>query len=156
MQIELSVQVDPAFQGKIDQEHLNKIVLQTLRREGITEPLTLGLLITDDDNIKGLNVRYRGEDRETDVLAFRMENDQGTFVSPPSVPVHLGDVVVSYARAVAQAEAYGHPIEQELHRLVVHGLLHLLGYDDQGDEERGRMWKKQEMILRDFQADGRR
>jgi probable rRNA maturation factor len=150
LEIELSVQVDPAFRGKIDQEHLNKIILQTLRREGMAEPLTFGLLITDDEHIKRLNLRYRGQDRETDVLAFDMENSQNRFVSPHSVPVHLGDVVVSYARAVAQAETYGHSIEEELHRLVVHGLLHLLGYDDRSDEERQRMWDRQETILREF------
>jgi len=124
--------------------------LQTLRREGMTEPLTFGLLITDDEHIKRLNLRYRGQDRETDVLAFDTENSQNRFVSPPSVPVHLGDVVVSYARAVAQAETYGHSIEEELHRLVLHGLLHLLGYDDRSDEERQRMWDRQETILREF------
>ncbi len=116
----------------------------------MTEPLTFGLLITDDECIKRLNLRYRGRDRETDVLAFGMQNDQSRFVSPPSVSVHLGDVVVSYPRAVAQAETYGHSIEEELHRLVLHGLLHLLGYDDRSDEERQRMWDRQETILREF------
>jgi len=114
----------------------------------------VGLLITDDENIKRLNLRYRGQDRETDVLAFGMENDQGRFISPPPLPPHLGDVVVSYPRAAAQAEACGHSIEKELDRLVLHGLLHLLGYDDQSDEERQRMWDRQERILRGFQMNG--
>jgi len=130
--------------------------LETLHREGITKPLALGLLITDDDNIKRLNLTYRGEDRETDVLAFGMKNDQGRFVSAPSVPVDLGDVVVSYPRAVAQAGTHGHSTEEELERLVVHGLLHLLGYDDDSDEERQRMWNRQETILREFPTTGRR
>ncbi len=141
--------MDPTFQGKIDQERLTKIILHTLRREGITKRLTLGLLITGDEDIKRLNLRYRGQDRETDVLAFDMENDQGRFVSPPSVPVHLGDVVVSFPRALAQAETYGHSVEEELDRLIVHGLLHLIGYDDRNDEERQRMWDRQETILRE-------
>lgn len=126
--------------------------MQTLRQEGITKPITLGLLITDDDKIRGMNLTYRGEDRETDVLAFGMENDQGRFVAPSSVPIHLGDLVISYPRAVAQAEEYGQSVEEELNRLVVHGLLHLLGYDDQTDEKRHRMWDRQETILEEFQA----
>jgi probable rRNA maturation factor len=154
LEIELSVQVDPAFRGKVDQERLDKIITQALLGEGITEPVSLGLLITDDETIKGLNLRYRGQDETTDVLAFDMENDQDQFVSPPSVPPHLGDMVVSYPRAVAQAEEYGHSTEEELDRLVVHGLLHLLGYDDQTDEERQIMWDRQETILRESPMKG--
>jgi probable rRNA maturation factor len=154
LEIELSVQVDPAFRGKVDQERLDKIITQALLGEGITEPVSLGLLITDDETIKGLNLRYRGQDETTDVLAFDMENDQDQFVSPPSVPPHLGDMVVSYPRAVAQAEEYGHSTEEELGRLVVHGLLHLLGYDDQTDEERQIMWDRQETILRESPMKG--
>jgi probable rRNA maturation factor len=104
--------------------------------------------------IKTLNREFRGQDKETDVLAFGMENDQDRLVSPPSVPPHLGDVVVSYPRAVAQAEAHGHSTEEELARLVVHGLLHLLGYDDRTDEQRQTMWDKQETILQEFQVNG--
>lgn len=155
MEIELSVQVDPAFRAKVDQERLDKIILQALLEEGITEPVALGLLITDDETIKGLNLRYRGQDEKTDVLAFDMENDQDQFVSPPLAPSYLGDMVVSYPRAVAQAEEYGHSTEEELDRLVVHGLLHLLGYDDQSDEERQIMWDRQETILRESQMKGR-
>ncbi len=59
--------------------------------------------------------------------------------------------MVSYPRALAQAEEYGHSVEQELNRLVVHGLLHLLGYDDQSQAERQKMWDRQEAILRQFQ-----
>jgi len=110
----------------------------------------MGLLVTDDGTIKKLNLTYRGQDSETDVLAFGTNKAQSRFISAPSIPPHLGDVVVSYPRAVAQAEEYGCSVEQELHRLVVHGLLHLLGYDDQSDEEREKMWNKQETILRQF------
>ena len=154
MEIRLGVQVDPAFRAKIDQERLDRIILKALLREGITKPITLGLLITDDERIKTLNLKYRGQDEETDVLAFGMESDQDSFVSPSELPLHLGDVVISYPQAVVQAEEYGHPIEEELHRLVVHGLLHLLGYDDQTDQERRRMWDRQETILRESQMEG--
>ena len=110
----------------------------------------MGRLVTDDETTKKLNLTYRGLDSKTDVLAFGTNEAQSRFISAPSVPPHLGDVVVSYPRAVAQAEEYGCSVEQELHRLVVHGLLHLLGYDDQSGEERERMWNKQETILREF------
>lgn len=135
----------------MEEEHLNRLTLQTLGHEEVQGQFTLGLLITDDENIKTLNLRYRGQDTVTDVLAFGMEDDQGSFVPPGSLPVHLGDIVVSYPRALAQAEEYGHSVEEELDRLVVHGLLHLLGYDDQSEAERQRMWDTQEAILRESQ-----
>lgn len=150
MEIELSIQTDPEFQGKVDQERVSELILRTLSHEGITTPLSMGLLVTDDGTIKKLNLTYRGQDSETDVLAFGTNKAQSRFISAPSIPPHLGDVVVSYPRAVAQAEEYGCSVEQELHRLVVHGMLHLLGYDDQSDEEREKMWNKQETILRQF------
>ena len=150
MEIELSVQADPAFQGKVDRERIRRVVLETLRREGTGKSLSLGLLITDDENIKRLNLRYRGTDLETDVLAFGMHDAEASFVTPPSVPAHLGDVVICYPRAEAQAEAFEQSVEEELDRLVVHGVLHLLGYEDRTAEERERMWERQEEILRGF------
>ncbi|MGB3904815.1 MAG: rRNA maturation RNase YbeY [Anaerolineae bacterium] len=150
MEIELSIQTDPEFQGKVDQERVSELILRTLSQEDIPTPLSLALLVTDDETIKELNLTYRGQDSETDVLAFGTNQAQSRFISAPSVTPHLGDVVVSFPRAVAQAEEYGCSVEQELHRLVVHGLLHLLGYDDQSGEERERMWNKQETILLGF------
>ncbi len=65
----------------------------------------------------------------------------------PEAGGYLGDVIVSYPRAVVQAGEHGHPVEQELNLLVVHGLLHLLGYDHASEEERALMWARQETIL---------
>lgn len=156
MEIELSVQADPAFQKKVDRERLRRVVLEILRREGTAKPLSLGLLVTDDEHIKRLNLRYRGRDTETDVLAFGAEDAEASFVTPPSVPAHLGDVIISYPRAEAQAETYGESVEQELDRLVVHGVLHLLGHDDRSAEQRERMWQRQEKILRGLHQSERR
>jgi probable rRNA maturation factor len=154
LQIELSVQTDPRLAGKADREHLNELVLSTIREERFDEPATIGLLITDDGTIRELNLRYRGQDRSTDVLAFPPGEDADGFVSPPSVPLHLGDIVVSYPRAVAQAAEHGHSVEEELDRLVIHGVLHLLGYDDQSQEEREAMWKRQEAMVQSFHGHG--
>jgi probable rRNA maturation factor len=112
----------------------------------------VGLLITDDNSIRRLNLEYRGEDSTTDVLAFDMTDGSDGFVSPPSAPPHLGEIVVSYPRALAQAAEYGHSEEEELHRLVIHGVLHLLGYDDRSRSDREAMWRRQEAALRSFHA----
>jgi probable rRNA maturation factor len=102
----------------------------------------LSLLITDDAMVRELNKTYRGVDRSTDVLSFALEADgrDGAatgFVMPPGEKVHLGEVIVSYPKAAKQAAERKHPVEDELALLVVHGVLHLLGYDhDNPDRER--------------------
>jgi probable rRNA maturation factor len=153
LQIELSVQTDPGLEGEADPERLSELVLGAISQEGFDEPATVGFLLTSDENIRELNLQYRGQDSVTDVLAFSPGEDSDGFVSPPSLPHHLGDVVVSYSRAVAQAEEYGHSVEEELNRLVVHGVLHLLGYDDSTPEDREAMWRRQEAIVRAFRGD---
>lgn len=84
----------------------------------------MSLLFTDDREVHGLNLDYRGVDKPTDVLAFALDEAGPTFPHAP-----LGDVVISVERAAAQARARRHPLDAELELLVVHGTLHLLGYD---------------------------
>lgn len=96
--------------------------------------------IGDDRLLRRLNRRYRGRDRRTDVLSFRMlEDDAG----PPGLRVRrpplLGDVVISADRAVAQARRFGHSVLRECCYLAAHGTLHLLGYDDAEPEDARRM-----------------
>jgi probable rRNA maturation factor len=70
------------------------------------------------------------------------------FVLPPDQPPHLGDVVVSYPRAVEQATDFGHSLDRELGYLVAHGVLHVLGYDHEEEADRRRMRQKEEEALR--------
>jgi len=93
-----------------------------------------------------LNAEHRARDSATDVLSFPLY--EPWFVLPPGEPAHLGDVVVSYPRATAQAEEYGHSIEREVAYLVAHGVLHVLGYDHEEEHERLRMRQKEEEALR--------
>jgi probable rRNA maturation factor len=154
-QIEVSVQADPELEEKANREHLNELVVDAISEEVPGDAMTVGLLITNDEQIRKLNLQYRGQDSTTDVLAFSSGESDDGFVSPPSTPRHLGDVVVSYPRAVAQAADHGQSAEEELDRLVIHGVLHLLGYDDRGRKERAAMWERQEALLRRFHAPGR-
>lgn len=148
------MQTDPEFAEGADHEHLNEVVVSTVSKEATGETWTLGLLITNDENVRRLNAQYRGENCVTDVLAFASGEDGDGFISPPCLPPHLGDIAISYPRAVAQAAQYGHSTAEELDRLVVHGVLHLLGYDDQTREERKAMWARQEAVVRVFHTRG--
>jgi probable rRNA maturation factor len=137
--VRLVIRVDRDFQGSVEKKWLRRLVRGALLAHGAGSDVELSLLITDDAAVRGLNRQYRGQDRTTDVLSFALEADgaryggsrepAGGFVMPPGEGVHLGEVIVSYPRAAAQAAERNHPIDDELALLVVHGVLHLLGYD---------------------------
>lgn len=102
----------------------------------------LTLVLTGDEAIQELNRQYLGVDSPTDVLSFPAGE-----VDPETQEFYLGDVILSYPRAQAQAAAAGHPLEAELQLLTVHGVLHLLGYDHAEREEKDQMWSEQDQIL---------
>lgn len=117
-----------------------------MRAEGLTELPDMAVVITDDETIQALNRDFRGLDEPTDVLAFG-EEKPGPFVLAPGEPAYLGDIVISLERAEAQAKERGIPAKTELQLLLVHGILHLLGYDHHTEEAQRRMWERQDAIL---------
>ena len=130
----LVIRVDRDFQERIDKRWLRQLVKESLRAHSLEAQVELSLLVTDDATVRELNRTYRGKDKATDVLSFALEADRrggaaAGFVMPPGEMVHLGEVIVSYPKAVEQAAQRLHPVEDELALLVVHGVLHLLGYD---------------------------
>ena len=149
VQVEVDVQVAPAYAGAVPAERLQAAARAALQAEGRsgTGRAELTLVITDDGGIQSLNRDFLGNDAPTDVLAFSALEDNGPFIAAPEASGYLGDVIVSYPRAVAQAQEQGHSPEQELSLLVVHGILHLLGYDHADDEEKAAMWARQDEIL---------
>jgi probable rRNA maturation factor len=102
----------------------------------------LTVVLTDDAQLQQLNRDYLGVDAPTDVLAFPASE-----VDPETGAAYLGDVLISVPRAQAQARTAGHPLEAEVQLLVVHGVLHLLGYDHAQAQERARMWAAQAEVL---------
>jgi len=143
---QIEVQVDSDFTDRVEPETLQRVAHTTLETEQAPEGAGLTLVITDDEQIRALNRQFNETDRPTDVLSF--SNREGTdFVSPDEEDLYLGDVIISYPTALAQATEHGHPVEQELALLIVHGCLHLLGYDHATEEEREQMWLRQETIL---------
>ena len=102
----------------------------------------LTIVLSDDDQLQELNRRYLGMDAPTDVLSVPASE-----MDPDSRTAYLGDVLISVPRAEAQAAAAGHPLESEVQLLVVHGALHLLGYDHAQTDDRTRMWSVQSAVL---------
>jgi probable rRNA maturation factor len=143
--VEAEVQVAPEFEGLVREHRMQAVAEAALRLEGRAGELAL--VITGDRGIRDLNRDFLGIDAPTDVLAFPTQEEGGPFVAAPEAGGYLGDVIVSYPRAEAQAQDQGHPIEQELDLLIVHGILHLLGYDHATSEDKTAMWARQDAIL---------
>jgi probable rRNA maturation factor len=149
---EINISVERNLNVSLKKNWLQGIVLKTLEAEGIISLAEIGLVITDSTTIQKLNNIYRGDDKPTDVLAFHMitntsQEPEQPFVGPPDGVNHLGEVVISYTQAVKQAQEQGHGIEQELALLIVHGVLHLLGYDHELPHESQLMRAKENDIL---------
>ncbi|MBS1251619.1 MAG: Endoribonuclease YbeY [Anaerolineales bacterium] len=143
---QIDIQVDEQFAAAVDLGAIERQVARTLSTVAPEEPAALTVVITDNATIQRLNRQYLGVDAPTDVLAF----SHGEGAAMPSVdagPRYLGDIIVSYERALAQATEYDEPAPRELSRLIIHGMLHLLGYDDQHAADREEMWEVQEQLL---------
>jgi len=142
----VEIQVDEQFQKQVQPEPLRLAALAPLIHQRVEEACELVVVVTDDEALHELNLRDRGVDAPTDVLAFPDET-RGPFVGAPGQPRYLGDVIISFPRAELEAQKAGHAVQAELQLLVVHGVLHLLGYDDVAEEQRARMWAIQAEIL---------
>jgi probable rRNA maturation factor len=139
--------VEDGLNANWDEPRIASLVAAIVSAElPLARDYVVSLHLVGDEAIRALNATHREKDAVTDVLSFPLL--AGDFVVPPGEPLHLGDVVVSYPRAVAQAEEYGHSVEREMAYLVAHGVLHVLGYDHEEEAERQRMREKEEEALR--------
>ena len=133
---------------------IRRTIRTALAAEGLTAPCEVDVLLTDDDGIHEINRELRQVDRPTDVLSFpEFELTPGQLPGPEDADpgtglVPLGDMVISMEHVAAQAREYGHAKRRELSYLVVHSVLHLLGYDhlDEGPQK-ARMRAREEAIL---------
>jgi len=158
--MEISVLVDEELEGCLEVGWLQSVVGQVLIAQGAGPAVELSLVITSQEQVRELNRSYRGKDEPTDVLAFSMlpaeektEADFPSFVSPPDGVLHLGEVIISYPQAVIQAEEHKHSVEKEITILIIHGVLHLLGYDHDKPELERDMRARESEILSSIAVD---
>jgi len=110
----------------------------------------MGVTLDDDEAVRGLNARYREQDRATNVLAFPLlDLDHGRPLEA-SGPLLLGDVVVALETVCAEAHATGRPVGSHLSHLVVHGTLHLLGFDHEDEDEARMMEDLERAVMADL------
>ncbi|NPA92164.1 MAG: rRNA maturation RNase YbeY [Chloroflexi bacterium] len=136
------LQIDEPYQPHVDREQLEAAVEEALRHQRAPQEASLSLRIASDEPVRVLNARYRGVDKATDVLSFPDGSPD-----PETGAPYLGDIIIAYPQAEAQAQKGGHPVMWELCLLTVHGVLHLLGHDHATEEEKARMWAAQKEIL---------
>lgn len=122
-----------------------EIALYTFDYLKIEDDIEFSVSIIDNERIHEINKEYRHIDRPTDVITFALEDEESPYIE--GMPRLLGDIFISYDKAVEQAQNYGHSIKRELCFLFTHGLLHLLGYDHMIEEDEKVMMALQDTIL---------
>jgi probable rRNA maturation factor len=130
----LEVEVVKAVRADVTPAYVRRVLRRAAEVPEIAARLpegeaTVAIRITDDDELRHLNKTYAGEDHATDVLAFEGDGS------------HLGDIAISWPRVLEQAQQWGHDDKDELSVLLVHGFLHLLGWDHVTPAETEEMWR---------------
>jgi probable rRNA maturation factor len=149
--VEINVLIDEPLEGNLEVGWLQSIAQRILAAQGAGAEVEMGLVIATEERVKQLNRDYLGRDEPTDVLAFSAREEVGAnlppFVQPPDGILHLGEVVISYPQAAIQAEEHRHSIKRELAILIIHGVLHLLGYEHDKPELERQMRTREVEIL---------
>lgn len=132
-------------------KHLASFILKA---EKVHSSVELSIVFVEPEEIKELNSRFRGIDIATDVLAFSMLEDTGEIINPDKqLPLLLGDIIICPHIAAMQAEMENHSVEQEMGFLVIHGILHLLGYDHDYLNNETRMKAREVELFKKFYSD---
>ncbi len=141
-----------------DEESIERalnFLLDSLGDAGVSSPagIELTVIITDDEGIREINREHRRKDSATDVLSFPLQHydeldEEDVFIEIPGAEyTGLGDIIISCETCIKQAEEIGHSISDEFYRLLVHGLLHLLGYDHERSTEDEMIMKEKEDLM---------
>jgi probable rRNA maturation factor len=150
MTYEIEVEIDEKFDIEVNREDLRNSVIETLLYAQV-ESSAATVVITDNESVRAFNFQYREIDAPTDILSFAAQTEDSLDDLPPELLKemgnYLGDLIIAYPYTVEQARHYNNPLDAELRLLVVHGTLHLLGYDHDTPERQSVMWQAQADIL---------
>jgi probable rRNA maturation factor len=150
MPMEISINFDKGFERVLDVDWLRAVASAALKAEH-KRKVEMSVLITGQEEMRRLHKQYMGEDEPTDVLSFAMrekaDKDAPDFVFPKGDAVHLGEVIISYPQAEIQAKEHRHSTQKEVAILLIHGVLHLLGYNHDVPERQSKMQAREKVIL---------
>lgn len=137
----IEIQKETSIGPEIDLDLLKFAISKTL--EVLQKPpMDITLRLTNDAEMRQLNQTFRGIAKSTDVLSFNQD-----FIDPETTRLYLGDIIISVERAVQQAPANDHTLNEECAFLAIHGTLHLLDYDHYEPDEKTEMWQLQDKIF---------
>jgi len=144
------IQIEPSLKVKSESHDfysqlLRETAQQVLNFTDTDSKDEITIVLTTNQEIHKLNAQFLGHDYPTDVLSFPSDE-----IDIDTESNYLGDIIISYERAVEQAQQANHSLEDELKLLLVHGILHLLGFDHDDEERKKIMWEKQAKILDSF------
>lgn len=148
--MEINILVDETLEIAVEPAWLEAVARRVLAAEDVGARTEMGLVIASQERVRQLNRDYRDIDEPTDVLAFSAREEAAglpPFIPPPDGVLHLGEVIISYPQALIQAEEHGHPLQKELAILLIHGLLHLLGYDHEKSDAKRKMRAREKELL---------
>jgi probable rRNA maturation factor len=150
--MEINVLVEEGIEMELDSGWMQNVIEAVLMADNAPPNVEISLLITSQERIQELNRDYRGKDQPTDVLSFSMSEQKGgdepvAFIGPPDGLIHLGEVIIAYPQALIQAAESGHSIKKELATLIIHGVLHIQGYDHEKPEMEPAMKAKESQLL---------
>ena len=129
----------------IDSKYISAVSAKILEQTA-TDNVSVSVILTDNAAIHEINLEYRGKDNATDVISFAYRDEP--FPAPAGITEELGDVYISLEKAAEQAAEFGVTFVEEMHRLLVHGILHLLGYDhERSPEDEKKMQELEEKII---------
>jgi probable rRNA maturation factor len=147
MQVVLSSQPESLVVPDGLEAVIRTVLNKTAEVYDLSPQTEVSVLFTDNATIHSLNRDYRGKDMPTDVLSFALnEGDEPMIIDGPPENL-LGDIIISLEKAAEQAAEYGHSQEREVAFLTLHGLLHLLGYDHETEDDRAEMRQEEEAVL---------
>ena len=142
----VNLSISNQYKKYIDKAWLNQVVNTTLTYEEVDyENSDLSILVRNDEFLRKLKNKYFGINETTDVLSFPAGDED-----PESHRMYLGDIIVSLPQTQRQAEAAGKTLQQEFALLIVHGILHLLGFDHADESTQQEMWAHQDAILKEI------
>lgn len=139
--------------NRLDVDHhqlIKDLVAFCAERLQLPEDTEMAITIVADEAIRRINREYRDTDRVTDVISFAIEEGEDVLPVVPGVPRNIGDLFIAPTQVQRQADDYGHSFERELGYTVVHGFLHLNGYDHIDPEDEAQMLPLQKQLLEDY------
>ncbi|MEX2373703.1 MAG: rRNA maturation RNase YbeY, partial [Dehalococcoidia bacterium] len=134
MAYQLNLEVDDEVGDGVDQPSLVTMIERVLTEDGIADGAALAVVLSDDTLLRELNLRHRDVDAPTDVLSFPASEGEAFPTQDGEAP-YLGDIVVSVESVARQAAEVGLATGEELAHVILHGLLHVLGYDHEESDE---------------------